>query len=331
MRSVAALLVLAAAFATAMAGRACAHKSSDSYLSLELKDNEDSDHPGKGPKGAQSITGQWDLSLRDLDYAIGLDSNDDGILTWGEVRAHHDAIADFALGGLTITADDRPCAKRVTDHLIDQHSDGAYEVLRFAVDCPANFQTLAIRYTLLFNLDPQHRGLLRVTEHGQTHSAVLSPAADSWRFTRGQRVSLIRQFLAYFHEGVWHIWTGYDHILFLSSLLLPAVLERRNGKWRPVETFRAAFLEILRIVSAFTLAHSITLSLAVLGVIDLPSRLIEAAIAASVILAALNNLHPLVMKRLWLVAFGFGLVHGLGSPMCCANSDCPATRWRCRW
>ncbi|MEO7557455.1 MAG: HupE/UreJ family protein, partial [Gammaproteobacteria bacterium] len=63
---------------------------------------------------------------------------------------------------------------------------------------------------------------------------------------------------------------------------------------------------------AFTLAHSITLSLAVLSIVQLPSRFVETTIAASIVLAALNNIFPLVQKRLWLVAFGFGLIHGFG-------------------
>ncbi|MEP7330281.1 MAG: HupE/UreJ family protein, partial [Betaproteobacteria bacterium] len=97
--------------------------------------------------------------------------------------------------------------------------------------------------------------------------------------------------------------------------LLPAVLihSRVPGEtWTAAPTFRAAFIDVLKIVTAFTLAHSITLSLAVLGVISLPSRLVESAIAASVLLAALNNVRPLVFGMRWAIAFLFGLVHGFG-------------------
>ena len=113
-------------------------------------------------------------------------------------------------------------------------------------------------------------------------------------------------------EGVWHIWIGYDHILFLLSLLLPAVLRREAGHWQAIAGFRPAFWEACKIVTAFTVAHSITLSLAVLGIVSLPSRLVESAIAASVVLVALNNLYPILRAHLWWVAFAFGLVHGLG-------------------
>jgi hypothetical protein len=76
-------------------------------------------------------------------------------------------------------------------------------------------------------------------------------------------------------------------------------------------------------VTAFTVAHSITLSLAALGVIDLPTRLVESVIAASIVVAALNNLRPLVTRRLWLVAFGFGLVHGFGFASVLADLGLP--------
>src|SRR5262249_18114501 len=145
----------------------------------------------------------------------------------------------------------------------------------------------------------QHRGLLRLEQNGVTHTAVFSPDHETWQL-EGRTVALGRQFLDFFQTGVWHIWTGFDHILFLCALLLPAVLELRGGRWQAVATFRLAFLNVASIVTAFTVAHSFTLSLAVLGYIALPSRLIESAIAASVIVAALNNLYPLIERRLWI-------------------------------
>jgi hypothetical protein len=280
-----------------LATPAQAHKPSDAYLALSVQGGR--------------VTGQWDIALRDLDYAIGLDADGNGEITWGEVKAKHREIAAYALARLTIAGDGAGCPVTVTGHMIDNHSDGAYEVMRLAADCPAAPAVLSITYTLFFDLDPLHRGLLRLEERGQTHTAVFSPDRETWRLDAGS-AALGRQFLDFFRTGVWHIWTGFDHILFLCALLLPAVLEYRGGRWQAVATFRQAFFEVFKIVTAFTIAHSITLSLAVLGFIALPSRLIESTIAASVVVAALNNLHPVVDKRLWVVAFVFGLVHGLG-------------------
>ena len=122
-----------------------------------------------------------------------------------------------------------------------------------------------------------------------------------------------RQFLDFGHEGLWHIWAGYDHLLFLLALLLPAVLRRTAGNWQAVTRFRPVCGDVCKIVSAFTLAHSITLSLATLDVIHVPSRWVESAIAASVLLAALNNVYPFFRDEdRWIVGFAFGLLHGFG-------------------
>ena len=80
---------------------------------------------------------------------------------------------------------------------------------------------------------------------------------------------------------------------------------------------------MFKVVTAFTIAHSITLSLAALGVISLPSRWVESAIAASVVLAALNNVYPLVYAGRWAIAFGFGLIHGFGFASVLADLGLP--------
>ena len=286
-----ALLLLLASFA------AEAHKPSDSYLHLRIE-------------GAQ-VTGQWDIALRDLEQAIGLDSNGDGEITWGELRARQADIAAYALARLSFAGDAKPCPLRVTGHEVDHHSDGAYEVLRFAADCTSAPAAIEIGYKLFFDFDAQHKGLLNLEYQGRIQSLVFTPERSKQSFALGE-LSAFRQFVSYAREGVWHIWIGYDHILFLLSLLLPAVLLRERHHWSPVTRFPDAFWDVFKIVTSFTVAHSITLSLAALGVISLPSRLVESAIAASVVLAALNNLLPVVGGRRWVVAFAFGLIHGFG-------------------
>lgn len=278
-----------------------AHKPSDSYLSLEA---------GTGG-GGEPLRGRWDIALRDLDYAIGLDADGDGRLTWGEVRRRHADIAAYALARLSVEADGAACPVTAGPQQIDEHTDGAYTVIELRIACPAPPKQLLLRYQLFADLDPQHRGLLKLTSSAGTRSAILGPQAPEQRFELKQRGRLA-QFLAYTRDGVHHIAIGYDHILFLLSLLLPAVLWRRSGGWQAAGRFRDAFIDVAKIVTAFTVAHSITLTLATLGWVTLPSRLVESAIAASVVLAALNNLFPLVGGRRWLAAFGFGLIHGFG-------------------
>jgi len=93
---------------------------------------------------------------------------------------------------------------------------------------------------------------------------------------------------------------------------LAAVLKREANGWTGVERFRDAVINVMKIVTAFTIAHSITLSLSVLNIVRLPTRLVESAIAASVALAALSNFWPRLCDKGWLVALGFGLIHGFG-------------------
>jgi len=276
---------------------ALSHKASDAYLTLE--------------RGGTSLRGQWDIALRDLDNAIGLDANGDGDITWGEVRARHADIAAYALQRLAISSGGERCALSPTAHSIDTHTDGTYAVMAFSGKCPVAGPTLAIDYRLFEGLDPQHRGLLNLIEHGASRSVVFS--ADSpQRIVGGDTSGPWAQFATYLNEGVRHIWAGFDHILFLLSLLLPAVLVREHGRWRTGDSFRAAFVEVAKVVTAFTVAHSITLTLAALSIVVLPSRLVESGIALSVVLAALNNLYPVLANGRWIAAFGFGLLHGFG-------------------
>lgn len=274
-----------------------AHKPSDSYLSLGIESN--------------TIAGQWDIALRDLDFAIGLDANGDGAITWGEIRAKHSDIAAYAMSRLQLSTQDKTCVAKVTEHLIDDHTDGAYAVLRFKADCPAVPEMLQVRYALFFDIDPQHKGLLRLQYQGASSTGIFSPEKATQQFTLSSP-SKLTQFLDYGREGIWHIWIGFDHILFLLALLLPAVVLRQQKKWQAVNAFKPAFWAVLKIVTAFTVAHSITLSLAALGIISLPSRWVESTIAASVVIAALNNIFPLFHERRWIMAFVFGLIHGFG-------------------
>jgi hypothetical protein len=116
---------------------------------------------------------------------------------------------------------------------------------------------------------------------------------------------------SFVREGIWHIWMGIDHILFLTCLILPAVFQRRTQRWIAADSLRDVCKEVFEIVTAFTLAHSITLVISAVGLVALPSRWIETAIALSVVAAALNNLLRTIDAR-WAVAFALGLLHGFG-------------------
>jgi len=288
---------------------AVAHKESDAYVSLRT----DVRHPDE-------LWGEWDVALRDLDFALGIDSNHDGKITWGEVRAHRGAIERYVLPALIIRGDGLVCPITPTGQLIDVHSDGAYDVIPFVARCDKEIpDRLMLTYQLFRDVDPYHRGIITVYAHGEIAGAVLGPA-DPTTTLDINRPDRWRQFKSFVFDGVLHIWTGPDHLLFILSLLLPSVLICRRrpftlldpGVWQPVEHFWPAAVELVKVISGFTVSHSVTLSLAVLGYVNLPSRLVESGIALSIIVAAFNNIYPLFKRRAWLVAFAFGFIHGLG-------------------
>ena len=288
---------------------ALAHKPSDSYLSLEIE-------------GAR-LRGRWDIALRDLEYAIGLDENGDSAITWGELRRRHGELAAYALARLEVSANGRPCALSPAGHQVDRHSDGTYAVLLFRGECGAGeIHAVGVGYRLFFDLDPTHRGLLNLSRASHTRAAAFSPEHSKQEFTLAEE-GWLTPLYAYAREGVWHIWIGIDHVLFLISLLLPAVLVFGGGAWQAAPRFAPVFRDVFKVVTAFTVAHSITLSLAALAVIELPSRLVESAIAFSVVLAALNNLWTVVWRGRWLVAFAFGLIHGFGFASVLADLGLP--------
>ncbi|MDB6077647.1 MAG: hypothetical protein JWO82_1394 [Akkermansiaceae bacterium] len=118
-------------------------------------------------------------------------------------------------------------------------------------------------------------------------------------------------FRTVFDHGMQHIAGGTDHLLFLLVLLLPAPLLARGHRWAEVTGLRQTLTRLLKIVSAFTLGHSLTLALGGLGWVQLPSRLVESLIAVSILVSAIHAIRPLFAGKEAYIAAGFGLVHGL--------------------
>ena len=323
-------------------GAAQAHKSSDSYLQIDATD--------------KGLAVRWDIALRDLDAALDLDADEDGKLTWAEVKAAWPRVQAYAMARLQIEG----CALRPVRQALERRNDGAYAVLFLSSDCVLT-KAPSIAYTLLREVDPTHRGIAKIQRSGQpmvlslldpTRSAVIAaastagtatavpeplpesasnvagaaalpgsdpmpgavePASSSAAPTAAAEPALTGATgWGFLREGMRHILTGYDHVLFLLCLLLPSVMRRTPEGWRPVEKLSQAVLPVVGIVSAFTVAHSITLALAATKVVSLSPAFIEPAIAVTIILAALDNVWPIFPVRRVIVTFFFGLIHGFG-------------------
>ena len=199
----------------------------------------------------------------------------------------------------------------VHNHLVATDNDGAFAVAEIDVDFSAPPAVVTIRNDLFTAVDASHRSLMQISMETNSLQAIFVADQPEQTFKLGEARSAAT-LGTFFKEGVWHIWIGFDHILFLLALLLPSVLVLQEKRWTPVSDLKPAFINVFKIVTAFTIAHSITLGLAVSELIRLPSRFVESAIAASVVLAALNNIKPFFQGKGWLVAFCFGIIHGFG-------------------
>lgn len=292
MRPVIALFFLAL---LASSGGAHAHTVSVSHVDIAV---EGEDAP---------VRVELDLPVRDLALSVPLDADRNERVTWGELQDAQPAIHRLVEGGVVLSSGGRACTLEPAGLGVRRYEDGVYAHLPYTADCPGG-GALQLDYSLMRDRDPQHRALVNLRRNGGTEVAIARDRPLVFDVSLARRSGWVD----YLREGVHHILIGYDHLAFLLSLLLPAALLREGGRWRPVAGWRESIGPVLGIVTAFTAAHSITLTLAALGWVTPSSRWVEAAIAGSVIVAALNNVRPLVTQRLWLVGFAFGLIHGFG-------------------
>lgn len=309
--------VLTFVAAVLWSGAALAHSSSNSYLTLSA------------PEGR--LTLRADLHLRDVDLIFDLDADRDGQVSWGETQMRSAELGRWLDQGLQLSAAGQKCQLGVADLQASEHADGTYLSAQWTPDCPGvsdlSSAPLTLRYGLMFDQDSLHRGLLKVDLPGFQSSALLSPERPEAQLSQADS-SAWRVFGRYIVEGVWHIWIGIDHIVFLLSLLVLAPLQpsrQRITQWPAAQQARPVLIDVLAVVTAFTVAHSITLGLTILGWLTPPPDLVEPAIALSVVLAALNNLLGINSLKRWRLAFVFGLVHGFGFASVLLDLGLPAS------
>lgn len=270
------------------APRASAHAVTNSYL--ELTQTE------------ERVSGRWRVAVADLDAAIGLDQDADGRVNDAEVSERRPALEGYLLSRLELSNAERACPL-VPSALT---TSGGYVVLELTSACTGS---RSLRYDLFFEHDRSHQGYLHVAGDSELDHVFISTRRN---VALAASTTAAAALLQYFGQGVYHILVGADHVLFLLTLLIAAVLRREAGRHEPVSSLRSALVGVAKIVTAFTAAHSLTLTSMVLGLVAPPTRWVETAIALSIVAAAVNNVWPLITRRLWLVAFGFGLIHGLG-------------------
>jgi hypothetical protein len=271
---------------------AVAHTSGSSFLALHAT-------------GDSTVHAKWDFDLRDLHQSLQLDEDGDGALTWAEILAARAAIESLVLERTRLSSAGGECTTTSTDvPAIAEHGDGPY--LRFIATFSCAVGPLGLDHSAWLAFDPGHRALLEYQDvDGVRTQAILNGSAARWQANESRAAHLMRFLI----EGMRHLVMGYDHLAFLGVLLLALARRRPCGEsFSLPQMLKRAFV----VITAFTLAHSLTLALAATGYVRLPSQPVEVVIALSVMIAALLNISRRAATHGWKLAFGFGLVHGLG-------------------
>lgn len=281
----AALLLLAAALPRA----ATAHGPGLSYLDLHVD--------------GDTVQAALDVPASELFPLLALDADEDGLAEPEDIEVNAARLSDWLIRTVRLSSGGEACRGTREGALL---RDGVLVTVAATYRCPGEVQQLELKSRLLQQLGDGHTTFVRAVRGDIEAQQVLTLQASSAQLdlSRDNPWSAAGRFWLL---GVEHIFTGIDHVLFLLALLL----------------IGGSLGRIIAIATAFTVAHSITLSLAALGLVSLPSQLVESAIALSIGYVALENFamarrrapgekEPLALRLRWVLTFAFGLIHGFG-------------------
>lgn len=308
-------------FAIFVASAAFAHRSNESYVYFDVTDD--------------SLTGRFEAALSDLDGLLGIDLNGNALFEEDEISAAEDRLFELMSRRLTVLHDGVELRIAPTGvETLDAGHVGVFAQIGFRVlglnEIP---DAIEVDYQPLTELMSNHGGFVLISSNTRI-GLEDNEAYISLTFTEDdgpQTLSLtgeprLKVFIEFVKHGIWHIWLGFDHVVFLLTLLLPAVMIPAGRSWLPSDSFKGALWTVTKIVTVFTLSHSVTLTLAGLGIVALPETLVEAVIAASIIIVALMNFFPAWHRYILWVVFVFGLFHGFGFANVLAPLPLDATR-----
>lgn len=252
-----------------------------------------------------------DFESDNLEKFMKLDDNDNGIVSWKEIKAHKEEIENFVLSHVEISVDKKRCKSSVDKFEVYRRVHQSYIKLYLALSCELPKEAISLKYDLFFDVDKDQKAFVKIADKDISTPVILSSRKVEVKLNL-KKEPMWSSFLNFLIEGIWHIWIGFDHILFLLMLLIPSVYIYGNSTLYPRENFKDVLFEILKVVTAFSIAHSITLALSVTKTVTLNTAFVEVAIAVSVLFTALNNLYPVIKHKAWIMAFSFGLIHGFG-------------------
>ncbi|NNC81438.1 MAG: HupE/UreJ family protein [Acidimicrobiales bacterium] len=307
-RKTLAFIALALAVVIGFAAPAGAHETEQPYVYVFV--------------GEDSIDGRVEFAIGDIAEVLGLDLSGEDPEIEATLRANADRLRAYANDHLRVgvAGVDWTLTFGRVDLFREAPGKLAFAVVQYEADVDAVItDELDVAFDPFFDEIGDRDGLLLITggfeagEYARNKEILVT-------YTSGDRDQVVDlgtsgqwdNFRSSITLGVDHIKTGPDHILFVLALLLPSVLVFRAG-WKPIDGFLGALWRVLKIATFFTIAHSITFTLAGMGWLPTPpSKVVETIIAASIAAAALHNLRPIFPNKEWSLSFAFGLFHGMG-------------------
>lgn len=283
-----------------------AHNLDQSYLYFNITENK--------------ILARAEVPVQDLNDVLNLGLPEDRALDAARIEPQLPAIRNYVEQNSSVQCEPQDCK------LIFQRYDlldATTQFLQLTYELEGTEtrpDKLRIAYDVILNEKDDYTNMLLVEQNWETGTfdneanpfEVFNETGKTYELdlTSG---SFFRGLTSIFKLGIGHILSGNDHILFIIALLLPSVLQRsEDRRWQSIEGVQEAFFYIVKVATAFAVAHSITLSLAALNIVQISPRLTESMIAASIGLAALEIFYPIFKGRMWMMVFIFGLFHGSG-------------------
>lgn len=293
-------------FALLSAGPLAAHELDQSYTFLTVEKDR--------------LSGRVELAVRDLNRVLGLQWSEDGSVSLEQIERAGPTIGAYVGERLSVAVNGVPTVMEVTGYESQNLSFGQLVHLNFDLTpVSARPEQLDISASLIFDVEPAHRHLLVLENHWESGTlgneavvAMIFGPGNTQHTLDVAEGSVLQGLWAFIESGIHHIWIGLDHILFLLALLLPSVMVWSGARWSGAPDLKSALWRVVKIVTVFTVAHSVTISMATLGVVSLDSRLVESIIAISIGIAALNILLPRIGSNSAWIVLAFGLFHGFG-------------------
>lgn len=273
---------------------------------------------------SDTLSGRVELNVKDL---AKLDAKDGAIetpLSQEAILAKYDTFTDYLENRILLVLDGERLEVDFRDASTLSYLDteqGLFAQMRFDVtgfdETPV---ALEMSYDAVFSdYDPSHRGYALIgsntrnnMEENEGYISLIFSTGDGLKRLYLNDEPTFDVVMTFLEHGVWHIWLGFDHVLFLITLLISSVMFINSGRWEPTTALRDSMMNTVKIVTVFTVAHTITLSVATFNILTLPVPFVEAIIALSIAVVAIGNLFPRFHTQSWKVVFIFGLFHGFG-------------------